>query len=153
MGTNFRVADGAFSAIFASESHMDEFLTKVLEQVHCRTMSVEEAKRQILQEMGRGGRILVMNEDLRELEQELSILNYTTTSVPRHLEDTQIKGALWAKIIITRSGRQFVADLDKYYYGLIWIQSDLPWQKMAKKIESTLVSATFKMNLAQAIKL
>ena len=129
------------------------FVMELLSAVRDGKETVESATERLLYEMGRGGRILVVDENLRGLEQELSHLNYTTHSVDRREDDEEIKKRLRSRIFITNNGQDFADDVERYYYGLIWVQHQRDYAVMAREVEAVLMRHNFGRNLTQVVKL
>ena len=119
-----------------------------------RTHTIDEAVGVLLNEMGRGGRIFVVDENLMGLERELSQLNYTTYTVSPHLDDQLIKEQVRGRVLVTGNGRHFVDDVgqDKGNYGLIWVTSQKDHQVLAGEIAQAIQRVNFRRNLNQVVK-
>jgi hypothetical protein len=134
--------------------HRDYEIRHVLQQLLEGEITEDIAVASLLYEMGRGGRILVVDEHLLGLEQELSAMNYTTLTVARNVHDDVIKQSLNSKIVITKNGQDFEDDLVKYRYGLIWIVSKIDDHKLlANMVKDALMKANFSKNLTQIVKI
>jgi len=114
--------------------------------------SVNEVVDALFEDMGRGSRILVTDENLTGLDVELGKLNYTVQSVERGLTDDQIKRQMAGKILVTSNGQDFVDGVEAFYYGLVWVQHSSDYKALAKKIEQALMTTGFRNNLTQVIK-
>ena len=112
-----------------------------------------EAVDLILNEAGRGDRILVVDENLLDLEKELSALRYTVYPVPFNTSDEEIKRELRGRIFITRNGKDFAKDVEKFYYGLIWVHGNTDAKILAKEIEQVLMAANFARNPTQVVRI
>ena len=128
-------------------------VNKIVENAVFRQITVAEAVEQLLQEIGRCGRILVVDENLYDLAQELISMNYVVHLVTRGANDEQIKATLGARVFITINGKDFVDDAKKYRYGLIWVRKSTDAKVLARKIEAVLMSANFRRNLEQVVKI
>ena len=133
---------------------MAGFVQKVLEDLIGHRVSLPEAVDKISAEMGRGGRILVIDENLLDLEAELAAKNYTVEAVEISSTDTQIMKQLRSRILITRNGRDFAEPklMKEYYYGLVWVRSRLSAPDLANTIEEKLMASGFARNLVQVVR-
>lgn len=130
-----------------------ETVKELLQEVVEGRRSLNAAAEYLLQEMGRGGRILVVDENLLGLEAELADLNYTAYPIRRRqADDESIKHEIYGKVLVTRNGKDFADGVSSGYYGLVWVQSDADFAVLAKRIEAELMQRNFKRNLAQVIK-
>jgi hypothetical protein len=105
----------------------------------------------LLDEMGRGGRILVVDENLAGLDAELSRLNYTTYMVTLGTDDDLIKRELKGKVLVTNNGKDFVDDHEKFRYGLIWVTKQRDFQVLAREVDAALMKANFRAKVAQVV--
>jgi len=120
------------------------------------TISGERAVDRLLCEMGRGSRGLVVDQHLYGLDDELARLNYTTDTVEPGMSDPKIKKRLRNKVFVTINGRHFKnpKDLQKFRYGLIWIQTDrTDFKLLAKAVEAKLRVSNFAGNLMQTVRI
>src|ERR1044071_5415304 len=99
---------------------IEDLIEKAVQDAVDGKLTVMEATSFLLDEMGRGGRIFVVDENLRGLERELSAMNYTTYTVKRSVEDWKIKEEIKGCVFITNNGKDFVDDVaeEKGDYGL-----------------------------------
>jgi hypothetical protein len=134
-----------------AESILGTKIVSLLENVAAGTTSVKQAVYILLNEIGRGDRILVIDENLLDLEKELAALRYTVRMVPRGMDDEDIKRTLRSRILITCNGVDFADDTEKYYYGLIWVRKPTDAKILAKKVEAVLMRANFAHNLTQVV--
>lgn len=109
----------------------------------------------LLNEMGRGSRILVVDENLLDLDAELSDMNYTTDVIRAGTEDQQIKMQLHNRVFITQNGRDFCdpKEMLRYRYGLIWVTSNPDTKVLAQRVEQALKQTNFKRHLVQVVKI
>lgn len=133
--------------------NLKQELKVLIEDVAEGRTTVRKAVAFILNEMGRGGRILVVDENLRDLDDELAKLNYTVQPVITEDPDQKIKKSLGGKVFITHNGDDFKdkAERHKWRYGLIWIKVNPPAKDLAKRVEEALVKANFSNNLLQLV--
>lgn len=125
----------------------------LVERIVNEKLSVAEATKLLLSEVGRGGRILVVDENLDSLIDELANRHYTVHGVRHGASDIEIKKELNNRVFITRNGKHFVKDQAKYRYGLVWVVSASPDSVLAQRVEKALSSGMgFKKNLIQTIK-
>jgi len=90
------------------------------------------------------------------LDDELARLNYTTDTVEPGMSDPKIKKRLRNKVFVTINGRHFKnpKDLQKFRYGLIWIQTDrTDFKLLAKAVEAKLRVSNFAGNLMQTVRI
>ncbi len=106
----------------------------------------------LLNEMGRGGRTLVIDENLIGIERYLAALGYSTRLVTVGEPDPQIIARLRAKVLVTRNAKDFVPHMESGYFGIVWVVSLLPNPELAEKIKDALAVAGFGANLTQVIK-
>jgi len=128
---------------------------RILARVVRGTLSERRAVDLLLNEMSRGGRTLVVDEDLRGLERELAGLRYTTELLPAGLLDPQIKPLLRSRVFITGNGIDFIVPehMDRYYYGVIWIDTkSRDYPTLAGKVQDVLKTHNFGKNLVQVVK-
>ena len=112
-----------------------------------------QAADKLLIEMGRGGRILVVDENLLGLEKELSKLRYTTYPISTRSElDESIMSQLKGRVFITRNGKDFVNGIVKHRFGLIWIVSRSSNRDLAKKVKCALMKSNFYGKPVQVVK-
>ena len=127
----------------------------VLEDLIGHRIDFGTAVGRLLAEMGRGQRILVVDENLLSLEPELAALGYTTEVVDLGEADAEIKKQLRSRVLVTRNGEDFSdpEEMKKYYYGLVWITSKTKDEKtLAEKVKETLMASNFAQNLTQVVK-
>lgn len=130
------------------------YIKQLLKKVVKGRVRVSEATALLMQEMGQGGRILVVDENLLGLADELTKLGYTVIGAAYGASVAAIKKNLGGQVLITHNGMRFIADQTKYHYGLIWVTSKLPDCKRARKIESLMSGRSgFKKNLIQMFKI
>jgi hypothetical protein len=106
----------------------------------------------LLTEMGRGGRTLVIDENLFGIERHLAALGYSTRLVTVREPDPQIIARLRAKVFITRNAKDFLPFTASGYFGIVWVEALLPNPDLAEKIKDALSIAGFGANLTQVIK-
>ena len=130
------------------------WIRQIVDDIVSGKLKPASATRRLLYEMGRGGRTLVVDENLYGLVARLTDLGFTAHGVQAQIADPRIKKELFNKVLITRNGRHFVKDQEKYHYGLIWITSNAPDIVLARKIDRLFVRGTgFKKNLLQTFKI
>jgi len=129
----------------------EQSIEKLLEQVADKSLPVHEAVDILLQEMGRGGRNLMVDENLYGLEPFLSEMGYTVYRVQSGFPDDQIKKLLESRVFITKNGQHFSdpEDMQKFYYGLIWVKSNLDEMRLAEAVKGMLMTKNFGKNLTQ----
>ncbi len=127
---------------------------QLVEEIAAGRITVEGAVDRLLDEMGRGGRILVVDETSYGLDEPLSDMNYTVVRVPRRLSDEEIKEEIGGKVFITRNGERFSdpKDMEYHGYGLVWLTSTGDDLVVAEKVKDALMNARFKRNLKHMIK-
>ncbi len=128
-------------------------IKKLIEDIASGKLSRKSALDTLLMELGRGGRILVVDENLRGLDAYLINLNYTVYNVRPGDTDEEIKAELSGRILVTKNGQDFDGDNEQHYYGLIWVVNRAPFRLLAKKIEAILMREQFKKNLTHTVKL
>lgn len=128
------------------------FLKSLLEQVNRGQKSVDALVDFLLQEMGRGGRILVVDENILDLEPELLELGYTVDTVDLGGPDEAIKKQLKNRVLVTRNGRHFVDDVADFRYGVIWVVSKGDAKTLARKVERAMMTSNFHRKPAQVVK-
>jgi hypothetical protein len=135
-------------------SHAERFIKKTLRQVLNEKITIQEATDRLLTEMGRGGRVLVVDENCLGLDPELASMNYTVKTLEPGLKDAEIKKRLRSRVFITRNGEHFnsPADMEKHYYGLVWLVSKGDDKRMGKKVEAALTASNFNRHLLQVVK-
>src|SRR5882762_6213967 len=107
---------------------------KLLQRVSEGKISVSKAADLLLTEMGRGQRILIVDENLLGLVGLLSARNYTVYPIQTRGEsDNNIKNQLFGRIFITKNGADFIRDTKKYHYGLVWVISKGPDTELVRK--------------------
>jgi uncharacterized protein with PIN domain len=126
-------------------------INKIVEGAVSRRITAAKAVEKLLQEIGRGGRILAVDENLYDLARELWELGYTTHLVLSSNSDEDTKVTLPGKVLITINGKDFVDDTEKYRYGLIWVRKSTDAKILAKKVETVLMSANFRRNVTQSV--
>ena len=132
---------------------LESLVEDVLKKVSTGQLSVVKAADLLLTEMGRGGRILVVDENLLGLEMELSALGYVTYTVAtRGQVDEMIRPQLRSRVFITRNGKDFVEGLTKHHFGLVWIVSRMSNRDLAKKIAKVLMKSNFHRKPVQVVK-
>jgi hypothetical protein len=131
-------------------------IKRIIHKTKKNLMTEEEAVSRLLYEMGRGGRTLVVDENVSDLYVALDKLNYTVKDVPLHLTDEAIKksGILKGRVFITENGQHFndPKEMKKYYYGLVWVKARGTARDRAKKIGAALKENNFSDNLLQVVK-
>jgi hypothetical protein len=127
------------------------FVETVITDVINGKKSITEAANTLLQEMGRGGRILSIDENLLGVEPFLAEMGYTTEVFRKKMPDDQIKPQLEGRVFITQNGKDFCnpEDMAQHYYGLIWVLSNPDDKTLATRIKNILMQANFHRNLAQ----
>jgi uncharacterized protein with PIN domain len=123
----------------------------IVEGVFRGQITVAKAVDKLLQEIGRGGRILMVDENLYGLARELRALNYTVDLVLAGTPDEEIKKLLPGRVLITINGKDFVDDTKNYRYGLIWVRKSTDAKVLAKKVEAVLMSSNFRRSVAQTV--
>lgn len=113
----------------------------------------KELQKYVKEALARGGRMLVIDENINSVEIYLSKKNYTTIDVTGL--DSEIKHKLKSKIFITNDTRQHefdkFEDMSKFVYGLIVTpnQNEMDAKIMADAIEEVLMQANFAGSLLQ----
>ena len=131
---------------------MKALIETTIQDVVAGRKTVSEATELLLEYMGRGGRVLVIDENLFGVEPHLARMGYSTRLVTVHAPDAQIIPRLKAKVLITRNGRDFADFVKSGYFGLVLVTSGLPDPELAEKIKDELTKAEFGANLPQMIK-
>ncbi|HTG43197.1 MAG TPA: hypothetical protein VK633_01575, partial [Verrucomicrobiae bacterium] len=67
--------------------------------------------------------------------------------------DIKTKRGLKGRVLITRNGKGFCKDVEKYYYGLIWVVSKHDDRTLAHKVETVLMTHDFHRHHAQVVKI
>ena len=127
-------------------------LKSLFDQVSTGKKSVEEAVDWLLMEMGRGGRIFVVDENLFGLDDYLVELGYTVYRIQSGLADSEIKQQVGGRVLITNNGEDFASDTERFGYGLIWVTRIRDFATLAKNIEAAIMAHGFRRNLTQVIK-
>ena len=129
-------------------------ITALIQDVLSGEKSVTQVVEALFEDMGRGARILVLDENLSDLDGELAELNYTTKTVEPGLSDLEIKRALRSRVFITRNGRHFSdpQDMQKFRYGLLWLVSEGDARFLAGKISQAIMKNSFKRDLIKVVK-
>lgn len=130
------------------------FVTEILEKVQAGTMHVREAAEKLLGEMGRGGRNLVVDESCYGVEPHLSAKGYTVYRVKTGTPDELIMPQLESRVFVTRNGRDFAEpkDMEKHYYGLVWLIGAHDDKETADRIAEALMRANFGAKLVQVVR-
>jgi len=131
------------------------FVQSVLEDLVRHRIDFATAMDKLLAEMGRGQRILVIDENLRSLERELAAMGYTTKAVEAKTSDAAVKRTLRSRVLVTRNGSDFCdpRDMERFDYGLVWITSKAKDEKtLAVKVKEALMTSNFAKDLNQVIK-
>ena len=132
-----------------------KFVQSILEDLIQHRIDFGLAVDKLLAEMGRGQRILVIDENLLSLEPELAAMGYTTEVVDLGAQDSEVKKQLRSRVLVTRNGEDFSnpEEMKKYYYGLVWITSRTEDEKtLAEKVKEKLMTSNFAKNLVQVVK-
>jgi hypothetical protein len=131
------------------------FVQAVLEDLLGHRIDFGTAVGRLLAEMGRGQRILVIDENLLSLDPELAAMGYTTEVVDLGAADAEVKRQMKSRVLITRNGRHFSdpEDMKRFYYGLIWVTSRTKDEKtLAGKVRDALMTSNFAKTLVQVVK-
>ena len=131
------------------------FLAGLIDKLLAGELSKAEMLERLLAEMGRGGRMPLVDAALPEakwLEGKLCEKNYLAL-LTRGKGIKTIKKTLAGRVLVTRRGEAFndPADLVRFYYGLLWIVTPND-QTLPDRIESALLKANFSLNLRQIVK-
>ncbi len=132
------------------------WIEQLVENIASGAIPPDTASATLLYELGRGGRIVVVDENLRGLAGFLSGFNYTAYGVPSGFSDARIKAEILDnKVFITQNGKDFCrkSDLIRYDYGLIWVVSAPPLSRLSVLVKDTLMGSGFRKNLHQVIKI
>jgi hypothetical protein len=129
-----------------------QFCRGIIESCGRGDITPDAAVDQLLAEMARGGRILVVDENMLGLERELARLNYTVYPVDVHQADAMIMKELKGRVLITQNGQDFKDGCKRHYYGLIWVQGQPGFKQLAKKVEAALRRHNFAGDLTQVVK-
>jgi hypothetical protein len=132
-----------------------KFVQSVLEDLIGHRIDFGTAVGRLLAEMGRGQRILIIDENLLSLDPELAAMGYTTKKIDLGADDAEVKRQLSSRILITRNGKHFSdpGEMKRYYYGLIWVTSKTKDERtLAEKISDVLMTSDFAKNLVQVAK-
>ena len=130
----------------------DYFVVEALEDVRDGKMTVEEATEFLLNEMGRGGRILVVDEHLDGLDDALAKYNFTVTMVRKGTKDEDILPTLDNRVFITKDYERFEKDMNEYNFGLIAVKGKYgDYQQLSKRIKIVMMGAGFRKNLRQVV--
>jgi len=132
----------------------EDLIESVLTSLLRGDIGKETALGMLLDEMGRGGIVLVADAHLLDVGDALRRINYTMHTIPQDMSDAEIKNRLEGHVFITRNGRHFNAtgDLIKYNYGLVWVTAKVKDAKvLAEKIKLALMRADFNGNLRQVV--
>ena len=136
-------------------ANIEKDIEKIIDDLIQRHLDRHTAVKMITG-LARGGRILVIDENLFGLEAELSEMNYTVELVDTKAADDSIKKELKGRVLITNNGKHFnnPDDLEKYYYGLIWVmdKDKYVYEDMAEKVKEKLMESGFEKNLRQIVK-
>ena len=131
----------------------ERFIRQVLRDVMSGRLTEDQAAERLLQEMGRGGVILKVDENCLALAPLLMARNYTTETVEPGLDDQGIKRQIRSRVFITRNGQHFndPKDLERFDYGLVWVRSRADDRTLARSIERTLMRSRFNSNQHQVV--
>ena len=132
---------------------MREMIEELLEAVASGKKTVKDAADFLLQEVGRGGRIFVIDENMRDLETELAALRYTIYPVPPGLDDDRIKKEIYGRVFVTNNGKDFVDGVNTGHYGLIWVLRHRDAKTVAKEIEAVVRQVNFDRELEQVVRI
>ena len=118
------------------------------------SVSADEAIDLLLNEMGRGGRILMVDETSYGLGDALIDKNFTVVKVQSGKSDEEIKDSIWGRVLITRNGEHFSdsEEMEKYHYGVVWVTSSGVDEEVAKLVVQGMQNAGFKKNIVQVVK-
>ena len=131
---------------------MTDLLDEILCAVQSGKLTVSEASERLLTEMGRGGRILIVDEHLDGLDDELAKLNYTVHMVRKGLKDHEILPTLNNCVFVTRNYDEFEDHLDEYKFGLIAVKGAFgDFKQLAQRVKAALMKAQFNNNLKQVV--
>ncbi len=130
-----------------------EEIQQLLESVLSGQKTMGDVVETLFQEMARGGRTLMVDENRYDLVDELAGLNYTVYPVHPEWSDVQIKKEVIGRVLITRNGSDFVDDVHSGHYGLIWVRRDTDAKILAKRIEAAIRHHNFRRNLEQVVKI
>jgi hypothetical protein len=131
---------------------MEKFVSEIIYAVRDGKMSVDEATRKLLLEMGRGGRVLVVDEHLFGLDHELARLNYTVNRVKSGADDSEILQDLDNRVFITKNREHFKNEINKFNFGLIIVKSKYgDYIQLAKMISDELMKLGFRNNLLRSV--
>jgi hypothetical protein len=126
----------------------------VTDAVQKRT-SIRKAVERLIDEMGRSGRTLILDETSFGLDVPLATLRYTVQQVPAGWSDERIKNELLGGcVLVTENGKDFAkpADMAKYRYGVIWLVSKGDDNAKADRVRKAMMTANFYANLIQVVK-
>jgi hypothetical protein len=131
------------------ETRVNDIVLNVLAEY----ITPEMAVRLLLNEIGRGGRILVIDENIVGLEHELAFMNYTVYTVVLGESDEEIKKRLRGRVLITQNGKDFADDIFKHRYGLIWVRQVPDFKILAERVRDVLMKRNFCLNLTQVARI
>jgi len=129
-------------------------IKKLIKDANSGRKTVDEVVDLIFEDMGRGSRIFVVDENLIGLDNELGRLNYTVYTLPKGLNDDEVKRKITGRVLVTANGGHFVADVANLHYGLVWVLHSGDYKVLAKKIEKALMAmkTNFRRSVEQVIK-
>jgi hypothetical protein len=84
-------------------------------------IAVKAAVKALMMEIGRGGRIMVVDEHLRGSERELCPVGVTVDEPVTRTGTEKVK--LKGSIFVARRARTFASMSKKCYYGPVWVAS------------------------------
>ncbi|MFH1021769.1 MAG: hypothetical protein V1809_00095 [Planctomycetota bacterium] len=109
----------------------------------------------MLANMAVSGRILAVDDPMRDLEAELCQRHYMMSSVrSTDWNEDELKRHLGGHIFITRHGRRFRDGMKTYHYGLIWVgPGAYNAMALAARISQIVETRDFNHNLPQMVQI
>ena len=131
---------------------MEKFIHEILSNVKRNQTSIEEAVCKLLSEMGRGSRVIIVDEHLFGLDNELAELNYTVGRVRSGAKDEQILPILDNRVFVTVNRKHFKDKVEEFNFGLIVVNSKYgDYQQLAQMVSKKLMETGFKRNLTKVV--